>query len=327
VVGMVLTEYDKFKKCDKALLSSQNKPMYKKKPKWSVMIPTYNCAEFLKQTLISVLMQDLGPDQMQIEVVDDYSTQDDPEAVVNEVGKGRIYFYRKPKNKGATENFNTCISRARGELIHILHGDDFVLPAFYESADKAFERYPEISAFFSRCNVINRHNKKMGLSGVVPHLLKPNNDPGEVLYKNHFLTPGVVIKRSFYEKEGGFREDLVHVADWEMWVRVISNGSAIWSDQILSSYREFEANETSRLAKNADNLRNCLLLGETIFINKKSFSMGKFSKEILRRTKEQIRFFLENGDMPSVAANSAFYQELTSEWSTMRHLQELLINK
>ncbi len=54
------------------------------RPFWSVMIPTFNCAAYLAQTLRSVLSQDPGPQEMQIEVIDDVSTRDDPEAVVRE---------------------------------------------------------------------------------------------------------------------------------------------------------------------------------------------------------------------------------------------------
>ena len=43
------------------------------RPLWSVMIPTFHCARFLRQTLESVLSQDPGPDVMQIEIVDDCS--------------------------------------------------------------------------------------------------------------------------------------------------------------------------------------------------------------------------------------------------------------
>jgi len=51
---------------------------------WSVVIPTYNCAKFLKETLQSVLAQDPGEAIMEIIVVDDHSTKDDPEAIVKE---------------------------------------------------------------------------------------------------------------------------------------------------------------------------------------------------------------------------------------------------
>ena len=41
-----------------------------RRPRWSVMIPTFNCAKYLRETLGSVLAQDPGPERMQIEVVD-----------------------------------------------------------------------------------------------------------------------------------------------------------------------------------------------------------------------------------------------------------------
>jgi len=100
------------------------------RPFWSVMIPTFNCAKYLRQTLESVLAQDPGPGLMQIEVVDDVSTKDDPEAVVREIGKGRVQFYRNGQNLGAIRNFNGCVQRAKGHWVHILHGDDAVLPGF-----------------------------------------------------------------------------------------------------------------------------------------------------------------------------------------------------
>lgn len=62
------------------------------RPLWSVMIPTYNCAKYLRETLASVLVQDPGPDVMQIEVVDDHSTKDDPEAVVKELAGDRYTY-------------------------------------------------------------------------------------------------------------------------------------------------------------------------------------------------------------------------------------------
>ncbi len=79
------------------------------RPLWSVMIPTYNCANYLRETLASVLAQDLGPDFMQIMVVDDHSLKDDPEAVVRKIGNGRVEFYRQETNVGHVKNFQTCL--------------------------------------------------------------------------------------------------------------------------------------------------------------------------------------------------------------------------
>src|SRR5690348_11057027 len=72
-----------------------------RRPSWSVMIPTFNCAKYLRETLESVLAEDVGPEQMQIEVVDDCSDKDDPHAVVREIGRSRVLFHRKSLNEGA----------------------------------------------------------------------------------------------------------------------------------------------------------------------------------------------------------------------------------
>lgn len=102
------------------------------RPTWSVMIPTYNGTKYLRETLQSILVQDPGADEMQIEVIDDASTTDNPEKLVNDIGKGRISFFRQDNNKGQIKTWNNCIRRAQGHWIHILHQDDVVLPNFYE---------------------------------------------------------------------------------------------------------------------------------------------------------------------------------------------------
>ena len=68
-----------------------------KRPLWSVLIPTHNCAHYLRETLHSVLAQDPGEALMEIIVVDDHSTKDDPEAVVKEFGKAACSLLDKKK--------------------------------------------------------------------------------------------------------------------------------------------------------------------------------------------------------------------------------------
>ena len=124
-------------------------PAGARRPLWSVMIPTFNCAAYLKEALAGVLAQAPGAGQMQIEVVDDCSS-DDPKAAVDELGDGRVGFYRQPANVGHVRNFNTCIRRARGHLVHILHGDDAVREGFYRLMEHPFQTQPAIGAAFCR---------------------------------------------------------------------------------------------------------------------------------------------------------------------------------
>ena len=105
-----------------------------KRPFWSVMIPNYNSTRYLKQTLESILVQDPGAEEMQIEIVDNCSTEDDPGRIVAEMGVGdRVQVFRRAEHVGMSANWNTCIERARGQWVHILHSDDTVVVGFYDS--------------------------------------------------------------------------------------------------------------------------------------------------------------------------------------------------
>jgi len=97
------------------------------RPFWSVMIPTYNPQpHYLEETLRGVLLQDPGPEQMQIEVIDDGSADDTASEVVRRIGAGRVAFYAVPQNRGLANTWNLCVERARGNWVHILHQDDIV---------------------------------------------------------------------------------------------------------------------------------------------------------------------------------------------------------
>src|SRR5829696_2154721 len=82
------------------------------RPLWSVMIPTFNCSNYLKDTLLSVLATNIAEGEMQIEVIDDCSTDADVQSLVEQNGEGRVSFFRQENNVGSLRNFETCINRA-----------------------------------------------------------------------------------------------------------------------------------------------------------------------------------------------------------------------
>jgi len=280
------------------------------RPLWSVMIPTFNCSHYLRQTLESVLMQDPGAAQMQIEVVDDCSTKDDPEAMVREIGKGRIDFHRKPQNEGAIANFNTCLQRSRGLLVHILHGDDYVLPGFYARLTVTEKTHPDVAGFFTRCLVVDEKGGLERISGKVGQLTEPSNAPGELLYVNDLMTPGVVVRRSFYEAHGGFLPSLVHVADWEIWVRVIRKGRGLWLNEPLAAYRLFPGNDTGRLARTAENLRDYLRVADIFAAGFSNFDRARFRELVAQIAQLQRKSFAEAGDNGAAHANEMLWREL-----------------
>jgi len=225
-------------------------------PRWSVLIPTYECAGYLRQTLASVLAQDPGPAAMQIEVVDDHSTGDDPAAVVNELGAGRVGFFRQPDNVGHVANFNTCIARARGELVHILHGDDAVEPGFYAAMERGFTD-PAIGAAFCRQRIMNEHGRMIGVSRV------ERETPGvldrwiETIGAGQRLqTPSMVVRRTVYDHLGGFDPRLSYCEDWEMWVRIAAHYPVWYEPEPLAVYRMHTASSSGQKMRTGENIRD-----------------------------------------------------------------------
>jgi glycosyltransferase involved in cell wall biosynthesis len=212
------------------------------------MIPTYNCANYLRETLASVLAQDPGPEVMQIEVVDDHSTKDDPAAVVEELGRGRVSFYQQPENVGYIRNFETCLQRSRGKWIHLLHGDDCVRESFYRKMQQLFDQHPEIGAAFCRHIFMDEHSHWQGISqleepksGVLSNYL-------ERIVVHHLIqTPSIVVRRDVYEKLGGFdRRFVCCCEDWEMWVRIAANYPIGYEVEPLAAYRIMRAGSLTK---------------------------------------------------------------------------------
>lgn len=285
------------------------------RPLWSVMIPTFNCAAYLRETLASVLAQDPGPTAMQIEVVDDCSTKDDPAAVVREFSPdGRVVFHRQPVNGGAIANFNTCIERSRGHLVHILHGDDSVLPGFYARMGELAAGHPQLAWFAGRAMIIDAAGAIETLSPRVPDLESPGNDASPLALQNEIKTPTVVIRRSFYERWGGFLPSLIHTADWEMWARARARGGGIMLNAALSNYRVFPGNDTSRLARSAMNLRDGLRLAANIEALIPQFDRTAFRRQVAQSALCQGRKFGQLGDAEALQANLGLWRELTP-WS------------
>jgi glycosyltransferase involved in cell wall biosynthesis len=220
------------------------------RPVWSVMIPTYNCSNFLRETLNSVLAQDPGPEYMQIEVIDDCSTKDNPEEVVKQVGKGRVSFYRQSRNVGHTRNFDTCIRRAQGRLVHILHGDDRVRSGFYSKMEELFKQHPAIGAAFCRYHFIDEFGQQLNVSQLQETQSGLLSNALVRLAQNQIVQPpSMVVRRAVYETLGGYDPRLKYGEDWEMWVRIASRYQIGYEPEILAEYRKSTSSITGNFSR------------------------------------------------------------------------------
>lgn len=221
-------------------------------------MPAYNPSrEFLEQSLHGILAQDPGPEQMQIEVVDDCSPGMDVAALVREIAGDRVKVSKTPKNLGIADCFNTCIALSRGEWVHILSQDDLVFPGFYAALKVGAEKYPEAGAALCRhayCDE-NGHWHRLSIlempsPGLLQHFVEP------LVTAERVQCAAIVVRRSTYEQLGGFNPDLKHALDWEMWIRTANKFPFYYEPKILACWRNHAGATTSRQIRSGENIRD-----------------------------------------------------------------------
>ena len=234
------------------------------RPFWSVMIPVYNSIATLKETLLSVLLQDPGKNEMQIEVIDDGSTDGDVQQLVENSGKGRVSYYRNEKNLGSLATFEICINRARGKIIHLLHADDKTRSGYYSKIKMLFEQHPQIGAAFCRYATIDdkgkvlwEHAKEMNEDGILQNWLY------KIASKQRLQYCSICVKREVYEKLGGFY-GVTYGEDWEMWVRMAAHYEVAYTPEIFAEYRVHTNTISHKAILNGEHVQGMFWVMDTI---------------------------------------------------------------
>lgn len=113
----------------------------------TVLIDTYDYAQFIEQAVEIALAQDFPREQREILVVDDGSTDDTAE-LLKKFGD-EIRYLRKT-NGGQASAFNLCFAEAHGEILATLDADDLWLPDKRRSVCETFEKNPGVGMVYHR---------------------------------------------------------------------------------------------------------------------------------------------------------------------------------
>jgi glycosyltransferase involved in cell wall biosynthesis len=195
-------------------------------PVVSVIIPTYNTADFIKETLDSVFQQTFK--NVEVIVVNDGSPDTEKlESVLDPVRSQIVYLKRE--NHGPAAARNVAIRQAQGEYLAFLDSDDTWLPLYLEKQIEFLEKNAGIHAVYcdSRCF------GDLRFSGQTFMQLCPSTGPvtleNLILIRCQVCTSCTVARRKAVLDAGLFDEDplLRGIEDWDLWVRMVHRGSAM----------------------------------------------------------------------------------------------------
>lgn len=180
---------------------------------FSIVIPTYNRAKFIRNTIDSVLVQTY--ENFEVIVVDDGST-DGTGDIVRAIDDPRVTYYPKTnEERAAARNFG--VKKAKGEFVNFLDSDDYLYPDHLSEARNFLLDQPDAKIFHMAFESRDDKGRVMN----VFHNPASIND--SIVISNTLSANAVVIQRQVL-LDNPFIEDrrLASLEDWELWIRLAS---------------------------------------------------------------------------------------------------------
>jgi glycosyltransferase involved in cell wall biosynthesis len=231
-------------------------------PQVSVLIPTFNYGRFLPEAIDSVLEQNFQ--DFELLVIDDCSSDDTSEVMRQYYARDpRIRFSANPTNVGMVNNWNLCLSQARGKYIKFLFGDDKLyhrealgnLVALLESHRSATLAASGRAIIDGRSRVVDIYRSLSdGLhhgSSVITRCLLENG-------RNIIGEPSSVLFRKA-DARRGFDSRYRQIVDLEMWFHLLEKGDLVYTREPLSAFRCHPGQQTALNRSNGIAPRECLM--------------------------------------------------------------------
>ena len=200
-------------------------------PLCSIIIPTYNCAQYLCNAIDSALNQSYP--NIEVIVVDDGSTDNTKEIL--QKYQGRIIVLSQ-ENKGVSAARNVGIAISKGEYLVTLDADDRWHYHRLKEVLTFMHSFPNYSAVFTNYHIVNNLYEKICLYDNGNRYI-PKNITFNYLLKKTIPFVMLVFKRELINKYGVYDESLKFAGDYELWLRMVRNGALIgYLDSPLAEY-------------------------------------------------------------------------------------------
>jgi glycosyltransferase involved in cell wall biosynthesis len=201
----------------------------------TVIVPTFDRAELLRDSLGSVLSQSRPP--AEVIVIDDGSSDGTPDVARS---FGRDVRYIRQENAGKAAALNRAMGAARNPLIWIVDDDDIACPGALETLTELLRRAPH--AGFS----YGRHTRFRDAPDGTRHILGTGYwrdcDPSEFLVatlQDFFVhQPAMLVRRSLYEAAGPFDVTLPRSQDYRMLIELARRGACVSTSDVVFLQRQ-----------------------------------------------------------------------------------------
>lgn len=204
-------------------------------PRITVVTPSYNQAQFLEATLLSVL----GQSYPNLEyLVMDGGSKDGSAEIIQRYAPQLAYWQSQPDG-GQAAALNAAFARATGDILCWVNSDDFLLPgALLEAARRLGPEVKEPRLVYGSCLFFHDQGKRAKV------VRPPSPDARRLQFSAYIIQPSSFWTRALWEKAGKLDESLTFGFDWEWFLRAYQQGKFWQSDYLFSAYRFHAAHKS-----------------------------------------------------------------------------------
>jgi glycosyltransferase involved in cell wall biosynthesis len=212
--------------------------------KISVVTPSYNQADYVEQTIRSVLDQDYK--NVEYIVLDGGST-DGSDAIIKKYADRLTYWHSMP-DRGQADAVASGFERSTGDILCWLNSDDVFLPGALTAVANYFESNPEIETVCAGAERVNKHGVPVGLRPYAYELgVKATYDWLRFYGQDGVFQQATFWRRQAYEAAGGIDRELQYILDRDLFVRLAKRRPFGQLPVLVAASRRHEATKTARL--------------------------------------------------------------------------------
>lgn len=209
-------------------------------PKISIVIPSFNKVEFVKDTLESILLQRYP--NLEVIVQDGKSTDGTWEIVKDYAKKHpEVFKIESKKDKGQLDAINKGLKKATGELLSFINADDVYEQGAFEKVALAYLRNPKALWFVGRGRVIDKKGKEIAkLATFYKNFLLRLNNFNCLLMVNYIMQPSVFLTKKAYKNYGPFTGTKTAVMEYDLWLKLFKIQKPVIIPYYLSCFRLYK---------------------------------------------------------------------------------------
>ncbi|MCX8061895.1 MAG: glycosyltransferase [Anaerolineales bacterium] len=210
------------------LLQTSNPSREMRLPLVSIVTPSFNQAQFLEETILSVLGQDYP--NLEYLIVDGGST-DGSLDIIHRYADRLAWWISEP-DRGQTDAINKGFAHAKGEIFAWLNSDDTYLPHAVSEAVEFLQRHPEIGLVYGNANFIDEQGRVLGK-------FPARQTDYRRLRRGYVHIPqqAAFFRAELWRQVGPLDPSFYFAMDYDLWVRIARLSKIVYLPRLWANFR------------------------------------------------------------------------------------------